>query len=314
MSSDSREQFLIGLEAFRNATDVTEVRSSDRTGDFLRRGLVVASYNLLETFIADRMVEIASVVNAGSTQFLDLPESFQKRAIINTVAVANSQMRRGSSDLHELREHSREVGESLSAVGRSLSLSSRAWLWSGSNMAAEDYASILRLFHIGNPWKEVWSLAKRLSFRTEDYNGEPIDYFADLKTMARERHLCAHSASHGVTAIELRAIPSRILLFGSVFDLLVSCAAERLRDGDADFLSDNKMMDGSLVKLRFVRPRNRGNQYVEILEMQNRAKAVGTDMNSVVQVALRNCKKGEALVSQSQELDLLSWATPRANA
>ncbi len=107
------------LEAFKATCDEPAVRLADPVGEFLRRGMTVAAYNLLETFIDDRLGELASYVNTGHVQFVDLPERLQKRAIRNTLAVANARFGRGSIELMDLRTTAASLGRSLGAVSRS---------------------------------------------------------------------------------------------------------------------------------------------------------------------------------------------------
>ncbi len=59
MASKARDRFLEGLAAFRLAVDEESVRRADPQGDFLRRGVTVAGFNLLETFIENRLEECA---------------------------------------------------------------------------------------------------------------------------------------------------------------------------------------------------------------------------------------------------------------
>ena len=52
MTSPARDAFLAGLDACRNALDEPLVRDATPEGDFLRKGMTVASFNLLEGFVA----------------------------------------------------------------------------------------------------------------------------------------------------------------------------------------------------------------------------------------------------------------------
>jgi hypothetical protein len=261
----------------------------------------VGGFNLFETFVAQRLDECANYLNAGHVQFLDLPEKLQRNSILNTVRVANFRLRRPDEDLDALRAFSREVGSSLAAVDRSLQLSAMAWLWDGSNMAANNYAGILRQFHIFEPWRTGSLLADRLGFGQADLE----DALTDL---VRERHNCAHEALYGVTALWLRSIPNRILLLASVFDILISLACVQLRSGDTAFLENEGWLTNARVGLRFVRERAKG--AAEIVEGRSRASRVLTDADQLFRDAVARCSSGEALVRQDHRGQVLTWTVP----
>ncbi len=65
------------------------VRAGDAVGSFLRRGLTIVSYNLLEAFVAERVEEVAKHINSGISHFGDLPDPLQKAATVDVVRVAN---------------------------------------------------------------------------------------------------------------------------------------------------------------------------------------------------------------------------------
>ena len=301
MSSPARDSFLTALAAFRKSADEPAVLGNDAAADFLRRGLTVAGFNLLETFVAQRLEEYAAFLNAGHVQFLDLPEKLQRHAILNTVRVAAGRARRSDDDLVVLRAFSREVGESLAAVGTSLRLSAMAWLWDGSNMAPANYHDTLRRFHVQRPWQTGATLARRLGFVQPDLE-------AALRNLAEERHKCAHQSLYGVTALWLRAIPNRILALAAVFDILISAASVQLRSGDASFISDDDWLTESRLRLRFVRERPRGG--AEILEGRTRASRVAADVDQLFRDSVTRAAPGEAIVRQDVHGQVVTWDVP----
>lgn len=301
MASSARDAFLTGLDALKGAVDLEPVRNADNTGDFIRRGLTVASFNLLESFIASRLEEVATFLNAGHAQFLDLPERLQRQSILNTVRVANGRLRRYRGDLNGLRSFARHLGASLTAVDRNLHLSEMTWLWEGSNLAMEDYANILRLFHVPEPWLTAKTIAERVGFGS-------LDLKAALEDLVRERHLCAHEALHGVTSIWLRTVPERLLVLASALDVLVSVAAVQMRTGQSAFLSDEKWLAEVKVQLRFVRERAAGAG--EYLEGRTRANHVAVDVDALMAAAAGRCGDSEAIIRTSIAGTLVDWAVP----
>ena len=300
MSSQSREGFLRALSALASAADAPLVRAADDTGDLLRRGLTVTGFNLLETFIAARLDEIADYLNGGQVQFIDLPDALQTRAIRNTLEIAAARLRRMSKAPEDLRPFARQVGRSLVAVDRSLALSSFTWLWPGSNLGPSDYAAILKAFHVAKPWEDVDAIGLRLGLASSSLN--------TLEDLVRERHKCAHEALYGVTPIWLRTVPPRVLALGMSFDALVSVAAHRLRVGEPVFLADDKAMTAASVGLRFVRERVSG--AAEVVEHAKRASRVDADPDALFAAAASRCKPGDLLVRQTLTGETIDWSIP----
>ena len=308
MTSLAREAFLSGLAAFQESLDEPRVLGKDDVGLFLRKGLTVAAYNLLETFVSSRLDELAGHVNGGVSQFLDLPEKLQRRAIVNSIQVGKSQISRAGIDLRELRTFSESLGKSLSAVNASLKISSLTWKWQGSNMGVDDYHAALRYFHVKNPWESVRLLAARLSFPTVDYLGDPIDQKQDLKELLMERHRSAHEPSTSVTALWLRTVPERILKYAVTFDLLASVAANLLRVGDSQMLSNEEYVDSKLISVRFVKARAKG--FAEMLEGNTRASRVGDSLPTLLAAASTRCTQQQVLIEQSITGMTVTWSIP----
>lgn len=310
MASAARAAFVRGVAALETACDVHEVRSADPVGDLLRKGLTISAFNLLEGFISDRLTELAAFVNGGATQFTDLPDALQRRAIVRTIEVARGRVSRGQLETPELRDFSRSLGASLHAVDRSIALSPFTWLWSGSNLRADDFQQALRLLHVEQPWNSALGIAGRLGFETTDGSGAPLRLSDDLDALVRERHKCAHDAGYGVSTLWLRAVPKRILRLAIPFDVLASVAAERMRSGDPVFLSDANWMNEKRVELRFVRQRT--TDFAESRENARRASFRDKDGERLFAIAESRCAPHEALVMTDRTSKITAWSIPVA--
>lgn len=309
MSAPSRTAFLAGVAALRGAVTEPAVLAADEVGKFLRRGATVASYNLLETFVLDRIDELAQRINSGQTQFLDLPDRLQRRAISHAIEVASRRLRRGEKpDLVTLRDYSSRLGASLSAVGTSLELSPLMWAWPGSNMAAQDLHSALRFFHVSSPFNSIRSVAGRLSFNVTDSSGQPLDFRDHLDALAKERHKCAHESTYGVTSVWIRTLPDWVLKFAVGFDCLASMGALAFRSGNAKALNDEDWIKPTSLKFRFVRAR--AGDFREIAEGKKKATATGADVEALYRGAHARCSMDEVLVEQTVALELVRWSIP----
>lgn len=308
MPSTARLQFLAGVAAFSTACDDATVRAPDDVGGFLRRGMTVAAFNLLETFLDDRLGELAVHVNGGSSQFLDLPERLQKRAISQTLEVASARLRRNNFDIAELRDFSQGVGVNLTAMGTSIALSPYTWAWSGSNLGADDLSTMLSHFQIDKPWEAALDIAGRLGFPIVDASGLPLNLRSDFQALAAERHKAAHVASHPVTSLWLRAVPLRILRLATAMDIMASGGAHLLRLGDADMLAGVKWNPVTRVKIRYVR--ERAKDFAEFTEGRATATRRAADDIRLWSDAAGRCGALETLVRQGLGNEVTDWALP----
>lgn len=308
MVSVARDNFMSGLNAFTVASGESAVIAGDEVGSFLRRGMTVAAFNLLETFLDDRMQELAAHINGGATQFLDLPERLQRRAILQTLDVANARLRRASYETKDLRNFSHSVGQSLVAVNSSLSLSPFTWLWTGSNVSVDELTKLLSFLQVDKPWEGALLIAGRLGYATVDVSGAGIDLKADLQELAENRHRSAHVASHPVTSLWLRAVPNRILRIAAAVDMMMSAGAHLLRVGDPGMLAGSKWDPASRLKLRFVR--ERVHDYGEYVEGAKRASRKSADGAQLFLDASVRCAEYEVLVRQDIASNVVNWSVP----
>lgn len=306
LKSRSRTALLDGLSAFQKSVDNPLVRDQSPEADFVRRGLAVASYNLLETFIFDRCGELSAHINAGQTQFLDLPETFQKRAINNSIAVATQKMKY-VKDIKDLRLQSEDLGLSLSSVGRAIELSQYALVWPGSNMSEDDFGAALKVLGVTPPYELLHSMLSRLAFSVSDLNGQPIDLKAKLRDFADERHQCAHRASYGITNLVLRTFPDTIRSYALGFDLLATASAHLIHLGLIKHITPGSKFDPKEIRLRFVKGENKG--YGEYKEYARRSSRRTANRDDAMAVAKGHAARLEAIVEMQPE-GVVSWTMP----
>ncbi|MBF5082573.1 hypothetical protein [Quadrisphaera sp. INWT6] len=306
----AHEDFLLGLAAMQKAVDELAVRAPNDVGKFLRRGLTVSGFNLLEAFIIGRIEELAAYANKGSTQFLDLPIKLQRRAITQTVSVAKARMSFGNPQSADLRDLSRSLGRSLQAVDHALHISPFTWLWTGSNMSADDYMTTLRLFHVSPLAQHIRDLLRRLNLLPSLPSGATYDPKEDLHELAQERHRCAHDASSNVTSLWLRAAPERLLRHAICFEAFASIAIHQIHVADADFLSDEKWIESSKISIRFIRQRKKDvAEYREGKDIAKRVRKDG-DISALMAAACAEKVPFELIVQQDETLRVVDWAIP----
>jgi hypothetical protein len=302
VSGHARRSFLENLTFLRKSLDSPLVSAADAVGSFLRRGLTIVSYNLLEAFITSRLDEVAEYVNSGVAHFGDLPERLQRAASFDVLRFANSRVQRASWDLASSLAFTTDIGASLAASSGPLKLSSLTWQWPGSNMTAEDVRRALRLFHVESPWSSVEQLASRVGATMPDPK-------TTLIGLLRERNNCAHESSYQVSNLWIRAVPNQLLIIGMGVDISISVASHELHIGKRDFLDDENWMKPDRVKFRLVQERNK--EWAETLEGNIRAAHVSTDKEALIKGAINTARgRHQVVVVKDRTLQVVDWIYP----
>ncbi|TDD20740.1 hypothetical protein [Nonomuraea diastatica] len=302
MSGDARREFLSGVEALQKSLGTPLVSGGDAVGEFLRRGLAIVSYNLLEAFVSSRLVEIADHINSGIAHFSDLPENLQRASALDLLSVANSKARRARMDVQAAVAFAGSVGASLAANSGPIRLSPLMWEWEGSNMNAEDVQRALRLFHVEKPWETIREVTRRTGFHIPDPK-------TTLVGLLRERNLSAHSSSYPVSNLWIRAVPNQLQTLGMSFDILISIAANQINLANSAFFGDDKWITPSRLSFRFVRERVA--TWAEILEGKNRAAHVNQDRELAIRNAILASKgKFEVVIVQNSSMQVIDWVYP----
>jgi hypothetical protein len=166
-------------------------------------------------------------------------------------------------------------------------------------MAADDYHSALRLYHVDQPWLAAKEIYTRCTGRSLDLR----DLFGRL---AIERHKCAHIGGYGVTSLWLRTVPESILALALAFDLLATVSAAKFRDGLRAHLANENSLTPSDVSLWFIQERRK--DWAEIHEGRQRAARTGNDPQALFQAAIARAVMGQAVVRREKNLDVIDWA------
>jgi hypothetical protein len=302
VTSNARSSFLVGIEALRKSIDSPLVSAGDTVGMFLRRGLTIVSYNLLEAFMVERLTEISAHINSGISHFTDLPLKLQLAAAQDLLKIANAQLQWSTNDVQSKLDYARDVGQSLAANTGPLNLSPLMWQWSGSNMSLDDFTRAMRLFHVEQPWTVIEHISKRI--------GSPLsDSRKVMEALLRERNKCAHQSSYSVSNLWIRAVPNQLLHLALGADVCISFGANMMHHGDTSFYKDEKWFNASRVTIRFVRERKR--DWADIVEGSTRAVHVNLDRDAVKRQAITSARgRGQVIVVQDSTHQTLDWTYP----
>lgn len=311
MTSAARANFIQGIASLDETLEESWTTESTARGAFVRRGLTVASFNLLETFLMERLDELAKYLNGGNILYSELPPKMQLPAAKAAIEVAANRVRRIENA--ELRDLVLDLSQSLTSPNSSqVSFSVLSFLWKGSNMSDEDYKSILSKFHVADPYAKVRELTGRLGFPARSATtNEPLMLREDLKQLATERHRSAHESSHSVSTMWLKTVSSTLLRFGVGFDVLASIGAANLRSVNRAYVEDEAWNRAERVDLKIVV--DRGKDYAVVSELGSRAKNVSADGDELFRKVSRGGGTNLVVARFDSTPRLMDWAIPNVS-
>jgi len=304
MSSAARKVFIGGINALQTSINTPLVTGPDTVGSFLRRGLQVVGYGLLETFIVDRLNELSGHMNDGMSHVSDLPEKLRKAAFQDILRVAADKVQWAGPGLPDAVAFTSALGRSLIASSGPIHLSPLTWQWRGSNMGIADLNDMLRLFHVQAPWQTLTNISLRADFPVTDAK-------AAVTNLLQERNSSAHDSGHQVSNLIARAAPAQLLALGFSTDVLISLAAHQIRLASQEYWRDTNWLNSDKLKFRFVRFRTK--EWAEVLEGRSKAARLNHDRDAASKSAFSaSLGKLEVVVFQNSARQVLDWTYPDA--
>ncbi|WP_311213553.1 MULTISPECIES: hypothetical protein [unclassified Arthrobacter] len=308
MTSNARIAFLTGVNSLEQTLEESWAVESTPRGAFVRRGLTVASFNLLETFILERLDEIAKYLNSGNLMYTELPTLMQLPSARTAIEVASAKVRR--LDDAALNALSVALGEALSSSqGTRLAFSALSWVWTGSNMSSDDYRAALRKFHVADAFSKVRDVTSRIGFPAVNATStSPLDLKSLLDELAKERHASAHNSSHSVSTMWLKTVGNTLIRFAAGFDILVSVAASNLREANAEYIADDKWTNADKMIFHLIVEREKDFAYLR--DFSGRALKVEKDGDSLFGATTRNRKLNDVVVRVDKNRRIENWIIP----
>lgn len=306
MSSLARREFIESLDALEGACDAANVRAQDATGRFLRKGLVVAAYNMFEGFLADRWSELAAFANTGHTQFGDLPESMQQKILERTVQGARAEFQRSTMTLQEKKDFSSRVGSSLMAVSSGLQLSDLVAKWQGSNVSSDEIAQILKIFRVESPWQSLRDMTSKFGYPALSGTGGVLDLESEFRELTRTRNEAAHVMGFNITSLQLRTVPTLISRVGFGVDVLLSAAVCKLQSGDQKYLRQSESV--KVLSLDTFRVVERQRDYALFHQSHTRARRTDADGDALFNSACAAATLGQVVVRLNRQDQVRDWS------
>ncbi|WP_156176239.1 HEPN domain-containing protein [Hymenobacter terrenus] len=307
--SSARQALYESISAFSYALESNDITSKDPIVDrkhnerarFLRNGLAVSGFAMVEEFVKERTGEILEKIGNGLTPFEELPEGLKTAAIEGVIDA----MRFQSNFIDKAhvsafyQHHSQLIASTMS---NPFKISKIAFANSYTNLSSKEIEDVLVAFRIESPWNSLSGIVTRLGLGIL----APKQAFENA---TKRRHTAAHRINTNTEYSELKAYKNESISFCLAYDLLVSKALKLISIKDQDYLKKKKLA-GNQVQLRYLR-QGSDSKWRELKENNSRALKVSIDFEDLKNDCLLRAKREGFSVVQSTELGVpVSWYTP----
>jgi hypothetical protein len=269
----------------------------------IRNGLAVVGFAFLEDFVRQRAAEILASISASAVPFSDLPEKVKEACtfgLLKAMQVRANLQPDAAAKIAFSQDHARLLASTASSPYQ---LSDITFGYKSSNIGSEDVAEILRSFRIATPWDAVGILASKVGLSS-------LSLKDSFENAARRRHRAAHVAGAITPFGDLMGFINEAKAIAFGFDALLSSALIRIKRRNAAYFGGGSIGGNDVVVTLVL---SEGGRYKERAWGAVRAKATGTDLNSVTMRAIpRADAAGAALAILDASGQLESWRIPAA--
>ncbi|MGQ5281689.1 HEPN domain-containing protein [Xanthomonas arboricola] len=176
----------------------------------------------LETFIRERSLECAGLLNQALVPYSKLPEGLKKASLISTFEGLLNNSRQFSPSDQVLLFEQAAVAAASGKLGSAYKFSDYSFGREKSNIVADDIAKIAKAFGVPSFWNVAKSISESVGL------AQPAGVDEAFKQLAKERHKSAHVSSHSIAHSTLSAFIPQTLVIALSFDLSISLAVRKL--------------------------------------------------------------------------------------
>lgn len=272
------------IEAVTNKP-LTEKAHND-VARMLRNGLAVVGFAALEDFIKARTSEVLSEVGSTNIPFRDLPEKLRFATTFEAIGALSYQLsiREKADRVLYVQEHALKIA---STANTAYELTPHAFGYDQANVSDETVKSILKSFHIDDPWGEMTKLAARIGLVA-------LPLGETFKGAGTRRNRAAHVAHADTPITDLVQFTKEAYAIAIGFDALLSKALSWMTQQNSKYLKGLQKISSTSISLRFIKLDD--TTWRELLEGKSRAVRTGTDLNVLLPLSRTRAQAAENLL------------------
>jgi hypothetical protein len=250
--SAARQAFLARLSAYRATVRsplIVDRSPSERKHNaqarLFRNGLSVVGFALLEDFLRSRSSEVLEWLSTQTLTYLGLPSKLQRAATDGSVRALRAQYdnvrRRGTN----MPAYLADLGVALASLtGSSMTFSSLALGWRGSNLQTDEVGDMLGAFEVADGWTNIERMASRAGVGS-------LTVRTSFDNALESRHVAAHQATANVQPTDLQFFARDALGIALGYDAVLSRAARLVASGSSGAAPAGALLQDS-IRIRFL--------------------------------------------------------------
>ncbi|MBO9564432.1 MAG: hypothetical protein J7621_16730 [Niastella sp.] len=278
----------------------TDVQHNERAR-FLRNGLAIISFNILEDFFKSRIAEVLQHIVTSPVGFNRLPAKLQEAALLHSLVGIDKVAKRMKSSGADWRTFVQTQTQLLSSsTGIPYGLSGYGMGFQKSNLDANDVPEFMGNFHIDGGWASIEHVTTLVGCTV--VAARQVFFNA-----ANRRHAAAHDPNSHIPFTDVEDFITHAKAIALAFDLLISQAAHNLKNSFAPYIAGTKITPGDL-RLRFIR--KIGAHYNEMnVGNSTVIKRCADEATAVASLRARRNYSGEMIVVVDYPSKAENWYT-----
>lgn len=279
--SQARHDFIERLSHFKNSLTIDALNDKasihvmhNNIARILRNGLAVVGFVSLEDYIKRKSGEYLSEISTFNVVFDDLPEKIRFTVTVDVLSALARIVKNEATVADKISFMQSQTLKISSTANSAFNLTEYAYGYKSSNINADDILSILSSFYVKDGWRIMSNISSRIGL-----TALPLDN--SFKNAANRRHNAAHVAKSNTPINDLSQYVSEALGIAISFDCLLRKAINFIKKYDKAYLSGKITVDGSHVKLSFIKYEKDVWKY----RRENVAKAVKINANKKILLA-----------------------------
>ncbi|KAA2240318.1 hypothetical protein F0L74_29600 [Chitinophaga agrisoli] len=242
---------------------------------FLRNGLAIISFNILEDFFKQRIGEVLQHVATSPVQFQRLPVKIQEATLLSSLAGIQKiadRMRKNGEDWRTFIQT--EANKLSSSAAMPYLLSSYGMGYKNSNLSEEEIASFLGAFQVEGAWQGIEQVTNLIGCSV-------ISAKTQFVNAANRRHAAAHDPNVQTPLTDIKDFANCVKSIALGFDFLISQAAHYLKNNHLPYINATAKIRPTDLHIRFIR-KIRSTSYQEMDKNNRSVIKIHTDEATAV--------------------------------
>ncbi|HCL9054726.1 TPA: hypothetical protein N2150_003652 [Escherichia coli] len=273
----------------------------NKAATFLRKGLGIVTFNILEDYIKERTLEMFDAVSSSMINFSYLPDDLQEAATLGAlralVGKVRNEKKNNGNWLGLIQSETANINST--SLVNNFTISQFSLMSESSNINADEVSKVLKCLNINGGWGTLQRISQEI------YGGVP-NLSQSYGNISMRRHSAAHEAGFDYEYGWLQTAVREIMAIASSFDVALSTKCKMINLSPAVQVAKDDL--SNMIKYRFLQQANNGQLYKEKVCVTSASIKNWTDLNLAKQMLAVKCRtKSESLVILNSQTRIIDW-------